>query len=160
MHGLGHLDPQRSILLRFECMSSGELKVILLALYALLFLGFLSLIALIIVKRLVDFSKANVGMAVPCLSLLLAILSWGLSRIWRAWRGAKHWGRRRRRLVTFALVQTLLQTVNVTFWLTPHVHILITRCGWSDHIVLVSGLIQWTMWNTIFLTLTISGGQT
>ena len=38
-----------------------------------------------------DFSKANVGMAVPCLSLLLAILSWGLSRIWRAWRGAKHW---------------------------------------------------------------------
>ena len=27
MQGLGHLDPQRSILLRFECMSSGELKV-------------------------------------------------------------------------------------------------------------------------------------
>ena len=27
MQGLGQLDPERSILLRFECMSSGELKV-------------------------------------------------------------------------------------------------------------------------------------
>jgi hypothetical protein len=27
MQGLGHLDPQKSILLRFECMSAAELKV-------------------------------------------------------------------------------------------------------------------------------------
>lgn len=27
MSGLGHLDPQRSIILRFECMSAAELKV-------------------------------------------------------------------------------------------------------------------------------------
>lgn len=27
MHGLGSLDPQRSIILRFECMSAAELKV-------------------------------------------------------------------------------------------------------------------------------------
>ena len=27
MHGLGNLDPQRSIILRFECMSATELKV-------------------------------------------------------------------------------------------------------------------------------------
>lgn len=27
MQGLGHVDPQKSILLRFECISSSELKV-------------------------------------------------------------------------------------------------------------------------------------
>ena len=43
------------------------------------------------------------------------------------------------------------QTVNVTFWLTPHVHILLTRCGWFDDIVMASGAIQWTMWNTVSL---------
>ncbi|EIE24300.1 alpha/beta-hydrolase [Coccomyxa subellipsoidea C-169] len=92
-------------------------------------------------------------MAVSCLALLLTILSWGLARIWSAWSSGKHWGSRRRRLVILALLQT---TVNVTFWLTPHTHILATSCGWFDAIIDHSGVIQWTMWNTIFLTLTVS----
>ncbi|BDA45988.1 hypothetical protein COCOBI_08-0800 [Coccomyxa sp. Obi] len=101
MQGLGHLDPKTTVLLRFEGMKSAELKIILLALYALLIVGSVSLIGLIVGKNLVKkdstwlqhdgFSKASVGMATPCLALLLGILMWGSVRIWTAWKSAKHW---------------------------------------------------------------------
>ncbi len=44
-----------------------------------------------------------------------------------------------------------VQMVNVTFWLTPHVHILLTSCGWFGNLANASGVIQWTMWNTVSL---------
>ncbi|CAL8462126.1 g1657 [Coccomyxa elongata] len=121
-------------------MSAAELKVIVLALYTLLFLGTLALIGLILWKNMVrqdstwldnnTFSKMSIGLATTCLTLLLCTLMWGSIRIWSVLKSGKHWGQRRRRLVALTFIQTLLQTVNVTFWLTPHVHILVSPCGW------------------------------
>ncbi|BDA45987.1 probable lipase at C-terminar half [Coccomyxa sp. Obi] len=61
MQGLGLLDPKKSVLLRFECMSAAELKVILFALYTLLFMGTLALIGLILWKNLVLFLTMTIA---------------------------------------------------------------------------------------------------
>ncbi|KAK9906551.1 hypothetical protein WJX75_004088 [Coccomyxa subellipsoidea] len=100
-------------------MTGAELKVILLAVYTLLFIGTLALAALITVKNMLRtdskwlgnniFSKVSIGLATPCLTLLVGVLIWGLWRIWGAWRSGKHWGERRRRLVILAFSQVLFQ---------------------------------------------------
>ena len=43
----------------------------------------------------------------------------------------------------------LMQIVNVVFWMLPHAVILSVSCSWFGVIVNVSGLIRWTMWNTV-----------
>ena len=42
-----------------------------------------------------------------------------------------------------------MQIVNVVFWMLPHAVILSVSCSWFGVIVNVSGLIRWTMWNTV-----------
>ena len=43
----------------------------------------------------------------------------------------------------------LLQIVNVIFWIVPHAVILTVDCSWFDVIINVSGVIRWTIWNTV-----------
>ncbi len=42
-----------------------------------------------------------------------------------------------------------MQLVNVVFWMLPHAVILSVSCSWFGVVVNVSGLIRWTMWNTV-----------
>ena len=42
-----------------------------------------------------------------------------------------------------------MQIVNVVFWMPPHAIIHSLSCSWFSMIVHVSGLIRWTMWNTV-----------
>ena len=42
-----------------------------------------------------------------------------------------------------------LQILNVTFWIVPHAVILTVGCSWFDVVVNVSGVIRWTIWNTV-----------
>ena len=42
-----------------------------------------------------------------------------------------------------------LQIVSVIFWIVPHAVILTVDCSWFDVIINVSGVIRWTIWNTV-----------
>lgn len=42
-----------------------------------------------------------------------------------------------------------MQILNAIFWIVPHAVILTVSCSWFDVIINVSGVIRWTIWNTV-----------
>ena len=44
---------------------------------------------------------------------------------------------------------SLVQILNVIFWIVPHAVILTVSCSWFDVIINVSGCVRWTIWNTV-----------
>lgn len=44
-----------------------------------------------------------------------------------------------------------MQVLNEIFWLLPHAVVLAVACSWFDVIINVSGIIRWTIWNTVLL---------
>jgi hypothetical protein len=63
----------------------------------------------------------------------------------------KRWSHRRRRAATLGGIEISLQLVNCLFFIIPNAWVLTHDCSWFDPMVIWSGFVRWSIWNTIFL---------
>eukprot|EP00210_Caulerpa_lentillifera_P008426 g8038.t1 len=70
------------------------------------------------------------------------------------------WSARRRKGATLFMIELITQFVNLCFYLVPNVYLLVNECGWDDDILVWTGFIRMTCWNTIFLVFLIISHNT
>lgn len=62
----------------------------------------------------------------------------------------KRWSHRRKRAVTIAGTELTLCLLNSVFYILPNGYVLARadQCAWFSRVVLWSGFVRWTLWNT------------
>lgn len=68
------------------------------------------------------------------------------------YRQRRHWSVRRYRDTVILFVEATSQFINLVFILFTCIYVLIKPCGWSDRLLVYSGVVNATCWNTLLLT--------
>ncbi|KAI7844547.1 hypothetical protein COHA_001905 [Chlorella ohadii] len=155
-----HYDSSKDVVLRLEFLSTPEVKALFrtVRVSVLVGLGMLAVAIYLKVDKPNDYYLSD--QTVPILNicfaavLLPALLACWALFIWRVYRSnlsGKRWSHRRKRAATLAGAEITIQTINCTFYLIPNAYVMTHDCAWFDPVVIWSGFVRWSCWNSLFL---------
>ena len=58
---------------------------------------------------------------------------------------------RRKRNATLFFIEGAVQWLNLVFWVTPNMYLVVKPCYFLSHVVFWCGWVRWTCWNTVRL---------
>ncbi|KAL6766611.1 hypothetical protein ACKKBG_A36690 [Auxenochlorella protothecoides x Auxenochlorella symbiontica] len=155
-----HYNPDSDVIVRAEWIGERSMKNIILSVelatlagIALLFVGIYwkatKEAAFYLHMNTVPLINLAIG-APFLLTLFLACLGF-MRRVIRSNRSGKRWSRRRRRGVTNAGIEQVVQIINLLAFVVCSAYVVDKDCAVLSYTVIWGGFVQWTCWNTIFL---------
>ncbi|KAL4431078.1 hypothetical protein ABPG75_006334 [Micractinium tetrahymenae] len=161
-----HYDANQDVILRLEFLRATEVKAIIRTVRVAVVAGLAMLIVTLVFKiqkadqhylRTNTVPIVNLAFACPLLAAELTCFLVFFYRVYRSNLSRKRWSHRRRRACTLAGIEVTLQLVNLVFFVVPSAYVLAHQCSWFHPVVLWSGFVRWTVWNSIFLMFWIQG---
>ncbi|KAL4431079.1 hypothetical protein ABPG75_006335 [Micractinium tetrahymenae] len=161
-----HYDANQDVIMRLEFLRAKEIKAIIRAVRVAVVAGLVMLIVTLVFRiekadqhylRTNTVPIVNLAFACPLLAAELTCFLVFFYRVYRSNLSGKRWSHRRRRGCTLAGVEVTLQLVNLVFFVVPNAYVLAHQCSWFHPVVLWSGFVRWTVWNTLFLMFWVQG---
>lgn len=162
VEGYGFGDARKhDVVLRVEVAGSDELKIakVLSTFFALVIAGFI--IAFCVIKGQANFSVVLEYGSYFTATLIVACILEGLCvtvfciHLWNAcvmWKRQMVWSRRRLYISFSSCIALGIQVVNLASSIAAFAIIEGETCYWRNHASGILGLVQWTCWNTTFLS--------